>query len=96
MRKRSRKTLLEISSQPELWIFSNLLQEDWVTGEDLKKSVFEKKVTIPISLLSGTAIFKIESDGPKGQVISVSIVHGSEIKLFQLTEPSCFPEFQKT
>jgi hypothetical protein len=94
-RKRSRKTLLEISSQPELWIFSNLLQEDWISGEDLKKSVFEKKVTIPISLPSGTAIFKIESDGLKGQVISVSIVHGSEIKLFQLTEPSFFPEFRQ-
>lgn len=94
-RKRTRKTLLEISSQPELWIFSNLLVEDWVTSIDLEKPVFEKKVNIPISLPSGTAIFKIESDGPKGQVISVAIVHGSEIQLFQLTELSHFPEFRK-
>ncbi|MHA2204053.1 MAG: hypothetical protein ACW991_10230, partial [Candidatus Hodarchaeales archaeon] len=89
-RKRSRKTLLEISSQPELWIFSNLLVEDWVTSNDLKNPVFEKKVSIPISLPSGTAILKIESDGPKGQVISVAVVHGSEIQLFQLMEPSDF------
>lgn len=95
-RKRTRKTLLEISNQPELWIFSNLLIEDWVTSIDLDKPVFEKKVTIPISLPSGTAIFKIESDGPKGQVISVSIVHSSEIQLFQLTELSHFPKFRKT
>lgn len=94
-RKRTRKTLLEISSQPELWIFSNLLVEDWVTSIDLEKPVFEKKVTIPISLPSGTAIFKIESDGPRGKVISVAIVHGSEIQLFQLTELSHFPEFRK-
>ncbi|MHA2358612.1 MAG: hypothetical protein ACXABK_07590, partial [Candidatus Heimdallarchaeaceae archaeon] len=93
--KRSRKTLLEISSQPELWIFSNLLTEDWVTINDIKKSVFEKKVNIPISLPSGTAILKIESDGPKGQVISVAIVHGSEIQLFHLMKPSGFPEFQQ-
>ena len=95
-RKSSRKTLLEISSQPELWIFSNLLVEDWIIDDDLKKPVFEKKVGIPISLPSGTAILKIESDGPKGQVISVAVVHGSEIQLFQLMEPSGFPEFQTT
>ncbi len=94
-RKRSRKTLLEISSQPELWIFSNLLTEDWVTNNDIQKSVFEKKVSIPISLPSGTAILKIESDGPKGQVISVAIVHGAEIQLFHLMEPLGFPEFQQ-
>ncbi|MFX0123834.1 MAG: hypothetical protein ACFFAE_09370 [Candidatus Hodarchaeota archaeon] len=93
-RKRSRKTLLEISSQPELWIFSNLLVEDWITSDDLKNPVFEKKVSIPISLPSGTAILKIESDGPKGQVISVAVVHGSEIQLFQLMEPSGFSKFQ--
>ena len=95
-RKSSRKTLLEISSQPELWIFSNLLVEDWIIDDDLKKPVFEKKVGIPISLPSGTAILKIESDGPKGQVISLAVVHGSEIQLFQLMEPSGFPEFQTT
>ncbi|UCG02633.1 MAG: hypothetical protein JSW11_01310 [Candidatus Heimdallarchaeota archaeon] len=93
-RKRSRKTLLEISSQPELWIFSNLLIEDWVTKDDLKNPVFKKKVSIPISLPSGTAILKIESDGPKGQVISVAIVHSSDIQLFQLMEPLGFPKFQ--
>lgn len=95
-RKPSRKTLLEISSQPELWIFSNLLVEDWIIDEDLKKPVFKKQVSIPISLPSGTAILKIESDGPKGQVISVAVVHGSEIQLFQLMEPSGFPEFRTT
>ncbi|UCE13073.1 MAG: hypothetical protein JSV04_12885 [Candidatus Heimdallarchaeota archaeon] len=94
-RKRKRKTLLEISRQPELWIFSNLLAEDWVTKNDLKKAVFEKQVNLPISLPSGTCIFKIESDGPQGIVISVSIAFGSEIKLFQLIEPSCFPEFRE-
>lgn len=94
-RKRQRKTLLEISRQPELWIFSNLLAEDWITNDDLKKPVFEKQVSMPISLPSGTCIFKIESDGPQGIVISVSIVFGSEIKLFQLIEPSCFPEFRE-
>lgn len=94
-RKRSRKTLLEISSQPELWIFSNLLAEDWVTSDDLKKPVFDKEVGIPISLPSGTTILKIESNGPQGQVISVSIVHGSEIQLFQLIEPSAFSKFQE-
>lgn len=93
-RKRSRKTLLEISSQPELWIFSNLLVEDWVTSDDLTNPVFEKTVSIPISLPSGTAILKIESDGSKGQVISVAVVHGSEIQLFQLVEPSGFSKFQ--
>lgn len=94
-RKRTRKTLLEISSQPELWIFSNLLAENWVTTADLKKTVFEKKVSIPISLPSGTAILKIESDGPKGQIISVAFVHGSEIQLFQLMQLSNFLEFQQ-
>ncbi|MFX1504943.1 MAG: hypothetical protein ACFFDC_02405 [Promethearchaeota archaeon] len=93
-KKRSRKTLLEISSQPELWIFSNLLVEDWITDDELRRPVFEKKVSIPISLPSGTAILKLESDGPKGQVISVAVVHGSEIQLFQLMEPSRFSEFQ--
>jgi len=93
-RKRSRKTLLEISSQPELWIFSNLLVEDWVTNDDLEKPVFEKTVSIPISLPSGTAILKLESDGLQGQVISMAIVHGSEIQLFQLIDPSSFPKFQ--
>ncbi|MFX1515277.1 MAG: hypothetical protein ACFFC6_03150 [Promethearchaeota archaeon] len=95
-RNPSRKTLLEISNQPELWIFSNLLVEDWLIDDDLKKPVFKKQVSIPISLPSGTAILKIESDGPKGQIISVAVVHGSEIQLFQLMEPSGFPEFQAT
>ncbi|MFX0014234.1 MAG: hypothetical protein ACFFB2_07065 [Promethearchaeota archaeon] len=94
-RKRSRKTLLEISSQPELWIFSNLLAEDWVTSKDLEKPFFAKKVDIPISLPSGTAILKIESDGPKGQVISVAVVHNAEIQLFLLIEPSSFSKFQQ-
>ncbi|UCG90405.1 MAG: hypothetical protein JSU57_01350 [Candidatus Heimdallarchaeota archaeon] len=93
-RKRSRKTLLEISSQPELWIFSNLLAEDWVTNDDLEKPVFEKTVSIPISLPSGTTILKLESDGLQGQVISMAIVHGSEIQLFQLMDPSSFSKFQ--
>ncbi len=95
-RKRSRRTLLEISNQPELWIFSNLFIEDWVGKEDLEKTVFEKRVNIPISLPQGTAIFKIESDGPDGDVISVSIVHGSEIQLFQLLEPLKYKLFQKS
>ncbi|MFX1282269.1 MAG: hypothetical protein ACFFB5_01385 [Promethearchaeota archaeon] len=95
-RKRSRKTLLEISSQPELWIFSNLLVEDWITNEDLLKPVFEKTVSIPISLPSGTAILKLESDGLQGQVISLAVVHGSEIQLFQLMDPFCFSKFQHT
>lgn len=94
-RKRSRKTLLEISNQPELWIFSNLLAEDWVTNNDLKKPVFEKQVNMPISLPSGTCIFKIESDGPQGMIISVSIIHGSEIHLFQLIEPTHLSEFRR-
>ncbi|MFX0211682.1 MAG: hypothetical protein ACFFDT_37240 [Candidatus Hodarchaeota archaeon] len=95
-RKRSRKTLLEISSQPELWIFSNLLAEDWITHDDLNKPVFEKTVSIPISLPSGTAILKLESDGLQGQVISVAVVHGSEIQLFQLMDPFSFSKFQQT
>ncbi|MHA2226101.1 MAG: hypothetical protein ACXAC8_12900 [Candidatus Hodarchaeales archaeon] len=94
-RKRSRKTLLEISNQPELWIFSNLLAEDWITRKDIKESVFEKKVTVPISLPSGTAIFKLESDGLQGKIISISIAYGSEIHLFQLTDPSDFSKFQE-
>jgi hypothetical protein len=94
-RKRMRKTLLEISKQPELWIFSNLLAEEWITSTNLKQSFFEKKVSMPISLPSGTCIFKIESDGPQGEIISVSIIHGSEINLYQLLEPSRFSEFQE-
>ncbi len=70
--------------------------EDWIESTDLGKAVFEKRVSIPISLPQGTAIFKIESDGPEGQIISVSIVHGSEIQLFQLLEPSKYEQFRRT
>ncbi len=94
-RKRSRKTLLEISNQPELWIFSNLLLEEWVNRTDVKNAVFEKRVNIPISLPSGTCVFKIESDGLKGQIISIAIVHGSELHLIQLIEPSSFSKFKE-
>jgi hypothetical protein len=95
-KKRFRKTLLEISNQPELWIFSNLLLEEWVTNNDLKEPFFKKKVTIPISLPQGTTIFKLETDGTQGQIISVSIVHESEIQLFQLINPDSFAEFRRT
>lgn len=94
-RKRSRKTLLEISNQPELWIFSNLLIDEWVTTNNLNEPFYEKRVTIPISLPQGTAIFKLETDGTQGQVISVSIVHNSEIQLFQLINPNDFNEFRQ-
>ena len=94
-RKRLRKTLLEISSQPELWIFSNLLLEEWVINDNLNKPYFEKKVSIPISLPQGTTIFKFETDGTQGQVISVSIVHESEIQLFQLIDPDKFNDFRQ-
>ncbi len=93
-KKRFRKTLLEISNQPELWIFSNLLIEEWVTNDDLKEPFFKKNVTIPISLPQGTAIFKLETDGTQGKVISVSIVHNSEIQLFQLIIPDGYAEFR--
>ena len=79
-----RRNLLEISDQPELWIFSNLLAEKWINEEDLPKSIFERQVTMPISLPSGTAIIKFESDGTQGEVISVSVAHLAEIYLFQL------------
>ncbi|MFX0152150.1 MAG: hypothetical protein ACFFAJ_15290 [Candidatus Hodarchaeota archaeon] len=95
-RKRSRKTLLEISNQPELWIFSNLLAEEWVTNNDLKQPVFEKQVNMPISLPSGTCIFKIESDGPRGIIISISIIYGSEIHLFQIMDPAHFSDFRQS
>ncbi|MHA1968385.1 MAG: hypothetical protein ACW964_11340, partial [Candidatus Hodarchaeales archaeon] len=94
-RKRSRKTLLEISNQPELWIFSNLLIDEWVAISDLSEPFYEKRVTIPISLPQGTAIFKLETDGTQGQVISVSIAHNSEIQLFQLINPDNFNEFRQ-
>ena len=68
-----RKNLLEISNQPELWIFSNLLAEKWINEKDLQKPIYERRVSMPISLPSGTAIFKIESDGTQGDVISFSI-----------------------
>ncbi len=94
-RKRSRKTLLEISSQPELWIFSNLLIDEWVTTNNINEPFYEKRVTIPISLPQGTAIFKLETDGTQGHVISVSIAHNSEIQLFQLINPNDFNEFRQ-
>jgi len=93
--KSRRKNLLEISDQPELWIFSNLLAEKWINEEDLKNSVYQRQVTMPISLPSGTAIFKIESDGTQGEIISVSIAHQSEINLFQLIDPLCKKDFQQ-
>jgi hypothetical protein len=93
--KSRRKNLLEISDQPELWIFSNLLAEKWINKEDLKYSVYQRQVTMPISLPSGTAIFKIESDGTQGEIISVSIAHKSEIHLFQLIAPSRKETFQE-
>jgi hypothetical protein len=91
-----RKNLLEISSQPELWIFSNLLAEKWITIADLKNSIYERQVTMPIALPSGTAIFKIESDGTKGEIISVTIANSSKIHLIQLISPSDFTTFKKT
>jgi hypothetical protein len=94
-RKSRRKNLLEISDQPELWIFSNLLAEKWITEEDFKNSVYQRQVTMPISLPSGTAIFKIESDGTQGEIISVTIAHLSEIHLFQLIAPLRKDEFQQ-
>jgi len=94
-RKSRRKNLLEISDQPELWIFSNLLAEKWITEEDFKNSVYQRQVTMPISLPSGTAIFKIESDGTQGEIISVTIAHLSEIHLFQLIAPLSKDEFQQ-
>ena len=94
-RKRSRKTLLEISSQPELWIFSNLLIDEWVTTNNLNEPFYKKRVTMPISLPQGTAIIKLETDGTQGQIISVSIAHNSEIQLFQLINPNNFIEFRQ-
>lgn len=91
-----RKNLLDISDQPELWIFSNLLAEKWINKEDLNKSIFERQVTMPISLPSGTAIIKFESDGTQGEIISVSIAHLAEVHLFQLIDPSQSSEFQQT
>ena len=93
--KSRRKNLLEISDQPELWIFSNLLAEKWITEEDLKNSVYHRQVTMPISLPSGTSIFKIESDGTQGEIISVSIAHLSEMHLFQLIAPLRKKDFQQ-
>ena len=91
-----RKNLLEISDQPELWIFSNLLAEKWFQEEDLKNPIFERQVTMPISLPSGTAIIKFESDGTQGEVISVSIAHLAEVHLFQLIDPSQSVKFQES
>ena len=90
-----RKNLLEISSQPELWIFSNLLAEKWISEKDIENPIFERRVTMPISLPSGTAIFKIESDGTQGDIISFSIAHSSEIRLFQLLEPAQISKFKQ-
>jgi hypothetical protein len=87
--------LLEISNQPELWIFSNLLVDEWVTTNNLSEPFYEKRVTIPISLPQGTAIFKLETDGTQGQIISVSIAHNSEIQLFQLINPDNFNDFRQ-
>jgi hypothetical protein len=50
---------------------------------------------MPISLPSGTAIIKFESDGTQGEVISVSVAHLTEIYLFQLIDPSAISEFQQ-
>ncbi|PWI47919.1 hypothetical protein CEE45_09090 [Candidatus Heimdallarchaeota archaeon B3_Heim] len=86
---------MEISSQPELWIFSNLLAEKWISEKDIENPMFERRVTMPISLPSGTAIFKIESDGTQGDVISFSIAHSSEIRLFQLLEPAQISKFKQ-
>jgi hypothetical protein len=93
--KRTRKTLFELANQPELWIFSNVLSEPWVNVTDLSNPTFEKTVAIPIGLPSGTCIFKLESDGPLGQIISLSIVHGSEVRLFHLTNHSRFEQFRQ-
>ncbi len=91
-----RKNLLEISNQPELWIFSNLLAEKWINENNLEEPVFERRVTMPFSLPSGSAIFKIESEGTQGDVISFSIAHSSEIYLIQLLDPAQFLKFKQT
>ncbi|MFW9777332.1 MAG: hypothetical protein ACFFE8_00680 [Candidatus Heimdallarchaeota archaeon] len=93
--KRTRKTLFELANQPELWIFSNVLAEPWVKVSDLTVSTFEKTVEIPITLPSGTCIFKLESDGPLGQIISMCVAHGSEICLFHLTNNTRFEQFKR-
>jgi len=94
-RKRSRKSLFEISEQPELWIFSNILAEPWIAKKELNLPFFMKEVNIPVSLPSGTCILKVETDGAQGKVISIVIAHQSKIQLFQLMNPSDYPQFQK-
>ncbi|MFW9854027.1 MAG: hypothetical protein ACFFFG_03175 [Candidatus Thorarchaeota archaeon] len=93
--KRTRKTLFELANQPELWIFSNVLTEPWVDVSDLDVSTFEKTVEIPITLPNGICIFKLESDGPLGQIISMCVAHGSQIRLFHLIDSSEFPHFRE-
>jgi hypothetical protein len=84
-----------LANQPELWIFSNVLAETWVDEPDLAAPVFEKTVTIPVSLPSGMCVLKMESDGIEGQIISMTVAHGSEIHLFHLINQNHFTEFKE-
>lgn len=93
---KKRKHLLEISEQPELWIFSNILTQKWFEDEDvLKDPIFYKKISTPIALPQGFALFKIETDGIEGKIISLSIGFESNIHLFLLTDPKKYDIFKE-
>ncbi len=81
------------SSQPEFFLFLSSFRDQWVEAKELNDNFIIKEISLPFSL--GNVVFKFETNGLEGEIVSFAIAFNEELHVVQLCSPDGLIEFYR-
>ncbi|MFX0114136.1 MAG: hypothetical protein ACFFB3_06280 [Candidatus Hodarchaeota archaeon] len=82
-----------LSSQPEFFLFLSSFKSSWLNSDEAQKELAIEEVSLPFSL--GNVVFKFETNGFKGEIISFALAFKSTLHVAQLCDPENLIEFYR-
>ncbi|MFQ5980928.1 MAG: hypothetical protein ACE5OZ_22545 [Candidatus Heimdallarchaeota archaeon] len=90
---RSERSVDALSSQPEFFLFLTSFRNRWLTPDELKKEYTFEEIQLPFSL--GNAVFKFETNGFRGEIISFALAFNNNLHVAQLCDPDGVIDFYR-
>ena len=81
------------SSQPEFFLFLSSFEDQWLTSNEIKSEFATDEIQLPFSL--GNVVFKFDTNGLEGEIISFAVAFKETLRVTQLCEPDGLIEFYR-
>ncbi|MHA2370175.1 MAG: hypothetical protein ACXADX_15280 [Candidatus Hodarchaeales archaeon] len=90
---RSGRPVSTLSSQPEFFLFLTSFRNRWLNPDDVEKEIAFEKLSLPFSL--GNVVFKFETNGFRGEIISFALAFKETLHIAQLCDPKGLINFYR-